>query len=279
MKKQMAFTILITISSVLLGVYKLLWIVRIINWIVISSTIAVACIIWYKLKGFYYDNLHIRRELLYTVQVGAIFISIGIVVPLLFFFEIYDELVYTLILRYIIFIYCNLSLILLILVPKRLIFAADYGNGCCHCLNCNYDCCCCHVCDGLFLCQFFHDYRESRKSGFTMKQTMTQMHIAHASKSSKTLDNFGSKWSDVVCTLFGYESLIQHLQKEFSIENLLFITEVCVCMYTSKQRVMHEYFLAFFFFGLLSLMLKVKKKNKKTSEKKSVVVATLDLSH
>ena len=37
---------------------------------------------------------------------------------------------------------------------------------------------------------------------------------------------FGSSWTDIVCTRFGFESLMHHLQNEFSIENLLFITEV-----------------------------------------------------
>ena len=33
-------------------------------------------------------------------------------------------------------------------------------------------------------------------------------------------------WSQVVSTSYGYELFINHLEKEFSVENLLFITEV-----------------------------------------------------
>lgn len=35
-------------------------------------------------------------------------------------------------------------------------------------------------------------------------------------------------WSQVVITSQGYEMFINHLESEFSVENLLFITEVCV---------------------------------------------------
>lgn len=41
-----------------------------------------------------------------------------------------------------------------------------------------------------------------------------------------TRHEFGSSWSDIVCTPFGYESLMNHLSKEFAVENLLFISEV-----------------------------------------------------
>ena len=41
--------------------------------------------------------------------------------------------------------------------------------------------------------------------------------------------NFGDRWYDIVCSQFGYESFMHHLQKEFSVENLLFITEVPYC--------------------------------------------------
>ena len=37
-------------------------------------------------------------------------------------------------------------------------------------------------------------------------------------------------WSQIVCTSLGYESFMNHLETEFSIENLLFVTEVCVCI-------------------------------------------------
>ena len=40
-------------------------------------------------------------------------------------------------------------------------------------------------------------------------------------------NNFGNKWQDIVCCKFGYESLMVHLTKEFSIENLMVIYEVC----------------------------------------------------
>ena len=34
------------------------------------------------------------------------------------------------------------------------------------------------------------------------------------------VNNVGSLWTDIVCTQFGFESLMDHLGKEFSIENL-----------------------------------------------------------
>lgn len=35
-------------------------------------------------------------------------------------------------------------------------------------------------------------------------------------------------WTQIVSTSYGYELFINHLEREYSVENLLFITEVCV---------------------------------------------------
>ena len=45
------------------------------------------------------------------------------------------------------------------------------------------------------------------------------------SKSITTAEN--AHWSHIIVTAFGFESLMKHLEKEFAIENLLFISEVC----------------------------------------------------
>lgn len=39
---------------------------------------------------------------------------------------------------------------------------------------------------------------------------------------------FGTRWQHIVCVPFGYEALMLHLETEFAIENLLFISEVCL---------------------------------------------------
>ena len=39
---------------------------------------------------------------------------------------------------------------------------------------------------------------------------------------------FGTRWQHIVCIPFGYEALMLHLETEFAIENLLFISEVRV---------------------------------------------------
>ena len=49
---------------------------------------------------------------------------------------------------------------------------------------------------------------------------------SHLSISHVNSREFGSHWYDIVCTVYGYESLMAHLEREFSIENLLFISEV-----------------------------------------------------
>ena len=39
------------------------------------------------------------------------------------------------------------------------------------------------------------------------------------------VSTFQATWKDIVCTSYGYETFMNHLEKEFSIENLLFISE------------------------------------------------------
>ena len=41
---------------------------------------------------------------------------------------------------------------------------------------------------------------------------------------------FMTHWSQVVSTSVGYELFINHLAKEFSVETMLFSTEVCICI-------------------------------------------------
>ena len=62
------------------------------------------------------------------------------------------------------------------------------------------------------------------------------MDIQLDSKCSKTVDNITQckqtikvmkHWSQVISTSIGYELFIDHLEKEFSVETMLFITKVC----------------------------------------------------
>ena len=47
---------------------------------------------------------------------------------------------------------------------------------------------------------------------------------------------FGNNWQDIVCTGVGYDALMNHLEKEFAIENLLFISEVCIYINVTKKK-------------------------------------------
>ena len=45
-------------------------------------------------------------------------------------------------------------------------------------------------------------------------------------KNQATKSVIYNHWSQIVCTALGYESFMNHLETEFSLENLLFVTEV-----------------------------------------------------
>ena len=55
-------------------------------------------------------------------------------------------------------------------------------------------------------------------------------------------------WSQVVSTSMGYELFMNHLEKEFSVETLLFITEVCIYSDTRSMLILYCFHVEFFEF-------------------------------
>lgn len=59
------------------------------------------------------------------------------------------------------------------------------------------------------------------------RRSVSQLDLSMAASTS--IDNLQQvkHWSQIVVTPFGYQVFINHLQNEFCVENLLFLTEVC----------------------------------------------------
>ena len=194
-------------------------------------------IIWYHLKGLYFqDTLGIKKELYYTFIIAFIFVFGHIGITLLYAFGILNWIWFN-------YFWCintlwfGMSGILLnTLLPVRYCVSttskkkktkkSETSTNTIHrCICCCESCICNSCCD------------TQTPNGMSLSGTTTTASASDASpRNTDTRNNrgyssaagavsFGSNWFDVVCTGFGYESLMTHLESEFSIENLLLITE------------------------------------------------------
>ena len=194
--------ILVILTVRLLG-YSFL--APIIDWgMVCILSIAIGWI-WVKLKHFQYDTLGIRHEIGAIVKGGCACFILGAILTSLHFLHIISNEVYNLIWCVDVTFWYTYAIIFCAFYPKYL--ANKHGTK-----SKNSFCC---------KCNCIHQRQQT-----TLNNVNTSL-LASSSSTSSSHCGIGNSWRSIVCTQFGYESLMNHLAKEFAIENLLFISEVC----------------------------------------------------
>ena len=181
---------------------------------------------YYKLKNSYFDELGIRKEMKYSSLLLSPCVVILLVNNIAFaYMDSYRETEYCVIHAWNLNYGCCVAFAYWTMFGKYKVWKDtqetknSQGNTTSNDHNVTRQCCCCCNwcwCDNIV----FHTTLE-----------LTQGATSNGSKSRSGSSNgssFGSRWSDIVCCQLGYESLVNHLAKEFSIENALFITEVCL---------------------------------------------------
>lgn len=220
------------------------WIDRVQIWTIFSATFITSSCIWYKLRLFYNDSLGIRDEMVVFFRGYLILVSLGTIINGLFFFQIINELYFIVLIHIVQDFAAKFTMIALTWVPRKLtsqdtvgVSRILFGSRASSKNNVT-------ILDYLF-CVCFCCLNRSRRDGInSIEQLKAMSPITVSASSQNTSDGGGggsstsSKvfafenvktkfyWTDIVCTDYGYESLMNHLTTEFSIENLLFISEV-----------------------------------------------------
>ena len=173
------------------GIYQILLAFR---FMVVLSLASFILHIWRKLRNYQYDSLGIRKEIK-LLFIGAVVWGLFICIVLA---TVHDPNVYKISWRFSLCVLLIVTMIIMTLYPKALNKSKTAKAG-------------------------------LPAVGVIKRQTgRGELHMDALQQSSENLDgNIGKNWVDIVCTSFGYESLMNHLEKEFSIENLLFVSEVC----------------------------------------------------
>ena len=248
--------LLVIFSSILRHSLNLMLVERIVSWGVSLIVIIFTGIIYNKLKeSFYNDKLGIRKEMIIMLK-SAIFIIIPyLFIECAFYLKWINMKIHLLLYCCIISIGCCVCLVILTLFPKKLNQIASRRKTINHKYPSNQS----------KFPNLFHSLTDfsgkwtpkssssssipniqqgSRKQDQDQKQQLSpRFHVSqHSTSVSLGLDNissnsssatpkvrpFGSNWQDIICTTFGFESFMYHLEKEFSIENLLFVSEVYI---------------------------------------------------
>ena len=238
--------LLVVFSSFARHVFDLAMIETITRWVVSLFVLIFTTAICNKLKAsFYNDKLGIRKEMMLMLKCGIAMLIPYVFVQIAFYLQWIENNVYMLLHCCIIAIGFDIYVTLVTLFPKRLSgTGAQSRPG--------------DVYRGLRLdklCHLFGGVSSdvTKNSGLTHQQPH-EPHQQHpklhslrpslsftrsSSRDSKNNDTsgdgrgfksfkkqFGYRWQDIVCTKFGFESFMHHLEKELSIENLLFVSEV-----------------------------------------------------
>ena len=253
-KYGMSIMLIVCVISGILRFVNVSLIERLLSWFVVLSFIIFASIIWYKLRarGFYYDKLGIKKELLIMIACLIFYILIGASLICLLVLKIFDNDDYDVAWRFMAFGLANSSIVLLTLLPKKLCHlepkhprleldsktnSVDSGSG--HPMSTSI--------------QHNHDHDHDLRPRPPRKFSDSSSRSATSGTAARSRP-FGHSWTDIVCTQFGYESFMDHVMHEFSLENLLFISEVCCFMFYVLCFVFCTFCLCFlyvlFFFGL-----------------------------
>lgn len=171
---------------------------RILTWTITLMIAITSGIIFYKLKSHHYDKLGIKIELIYVLRTGGIWSLCVISSIICFQLKLLSFETYYAIFLFLGFIMSNFLLLYTIILPKFTV-AIDKNK-----------------------------YTPHKKH---MKNIAHNLNDTHNNNNDH---KFGSIWIDIAVTSFGFEQLMNHLEKEFSIENLLFVCEVCVSLLNSK---------------------------------------------
>ena len=204
--------ILIILFALICTVFHLLLMqlmVRILTWIVITTLTVTTGVIWRKLKHYYYDNLGIRKEMLYTMRNGLFWLSFGIFTVVFVQIGMISFELYYVLFTFMVSCFANCLMFLLTVYPKITNTPTAKINKCIQGCVINSLCCNCN-------------------QGNQTSDEEEDMSIYKY-----------NNWQFIVCTNYGFESLMNHLEKEFSIENLLFVSEVCLYVYVRMPVRMH----------------------------------------
>ena len=169
-------------------------------------------LMWLKMRKFYYDNLGIKKEFLYFWIVVFIFITIGAIGTVLIpsqdriHTEGYNMHSCSSELFWACFILCLVNCLIFGLIPLPKWFIAR---------------------DKLQEKLRFEARKQERNSIATTTMTNKSQN-GYQTEEDIEKQRIESKWSKIIVTDFGYESFMSHLTREFSIENFLFVTEVCL---------------------------------------------------
>lgn len=219
-KCVLLFTLIFFTISTLLIQFKLNLFERLLSWSLILIVLFTAGIVWYKMRHCSYDKLGIRKEILIVFEIGAVALIIGLVLIILLEHKVFSYTVYSVFFCYLLSILCPILTAVNTLLPKHLSrdrFRHRRGgrnrnkNGAKSVKNKSGICGLCKK-------------RQKPALGIIGSSLTMAMGVKSPSGSSIL---FGNSWQHIVCTLFGYESFMNHLKNEFSIENLLIVSEVC----------------------------------------------------
>ena len=224
------------ISSIMRHFLLYIWIERIFSLIIAFIAVCLSIILYRKLQPFYNDKLGIRDELFITMKTGTCMALAGIILIFSHAFGFISLILYNLLFCLTAVVTCNTFMIILTIMPKRLndkklsdsgIDDNNFGCGCC-CINNKLKDLKCFCCGTLRMDSSISTKQDLELQVVSQSSTLTDepnvLKTNNISNNTSTTKNVS--WRDIVCTPFGYESLMNHLVKELSIENLLFISEV-----------------------------------------------------
>ena len=195
--------------------YNILWIIA--NWIfwffaLISVGFSFWC--WKKLKGIYYDELGIRRELALIGWYGLVYIILVFICTSLYYLDIMSGGLSNGI------FYLGLSLIftgliaVITIMPVKWNTSSKYGLPIANTST-------------IRLPSVSMPKQMTKFSTKLSKENVVTSTTCTSGTNTPKQRPFGNNWQDIVCSVYGFEQFMKHLQLEFSIENLLYISEVC----------------------------------------------------
>ena len=172
----------------------------------------IACgIFYYKLKNCYFDELAIRKEFVISIMSllpRYVCFIINSIVSLNV--DRYTEIEYCLTHQYLSIYVCSTGIIILTMYGKyktqpnyKYIYSNKKDDKSKYkCNNCN-------------ICQiYFHPISRKNHIGIDQKSgidTVEQSGRSRSRSESDGIRRIGSRWSDIVCSQLGYESLMNHL--------------------------------------------------------------------
>ena len=237
-KLSVGLVVLLTLIAVLLRLIGLRPVARILEWFFIFVVTVVTMVIWRKLKDYQYDSLGIRREMIALFICGIATFTIGVSMVVLHLFGIIVFPVYDACWTVNVSIGMSALGVITTLYTKKLSTMEDVTTPCDICASCKIKMRYCVLSYCKYKCGWL--VAESALPSMDMSNVVTvsatdkspsvkpetyspPMHVTTFGRQNT---GFGFSWRDIVCTPFGFESLMNHLSNEFSVENLLFISEV-----------------------------------------------------